>query len=965
MHLQDILWNPRLIHRLVGERRFTGDELVFVDVGMRDGIPNYWTMLHDQMRVIGFEPDEAECQRLNALSTPWHQICYLDALDSCPQIRQFYLREHNRAADGTFSRTWWSRRFGVATDREAVGFRPYRKWEEREVDIECRELRTTSYSRIAAERNFPLPDFMKIDVEGGELDVLKGAEEFLGPSGLLGMEIEVRFIPIQECPLFIDIYNYLSSRGYYLYNFSPYRAARRQLPMPVAWDHRDHHGKPLMDGATTKGQLQIADVFFARDLIADDFVVPPGERKAQLRVLKAAAIFELYNLADCAAELLLYYRDALNDLVDVDSYLEQLVPEEFGIDGPGAYLEWLRLYQTRRGRFALDGKPVGRTEQQRDGALERALVGADKRDGKAICSAGDGGEAAFAFDGDPTTCWKSGGGTDVEASAWIGYAFGKPQAVCRVRLVQPPDRLSGHSWLKVQASRDEGASWQDTLPEPAMIGAHDIEEIDLPDAEPACRWRVVAVEGDKSPAVLKISELSFLVHIPKGAHTAPVVLSPSDGEAICGGDGSGSPERAFDGNPATYWQGSSRNSKAGARTWIGYAFPQPESVFAVRVCQLEDTSTRRTCVRVEKSLDGGDTWLPAEPGAFKLAGAASRFELPPSQPARLWRVVADEADTTKSAPWAVAELEFILRDGKPKFESLDLRSPTVGTPLSSHDNGGAPDRAVDGRLDTFWASVERGAAVENQAWLGYKFTQPKAVRRIRIGQPPDKRYQLDLIRIDKSFDGGQRWLPANPTPVRLTGVTSWIDLPPSEPARHWRLVATGNDCPSDKEGWAVTELALVLEANLPELERINTWSPSVGSAMASGDGAGDPRRAFAENADVFWISAERGNAVKDNAWIGFEFAAATAVRRICVKQTDNYSFRQDLVRVEHVLEGGGPWCAAASNPFRLDGCAGWIDLPVCPAARGWRIVAASDNATGPEHAWTVTSVEFYTPSPME
>jgi hypothetical protein len=44
---------------------------------------------------------------------------------------------------------------------------------------------------------------------------------------------------------------------------------------------------------------------------------------------------------------------------------------------------------------------------------------------------------------------------------------------------------------------------------------------------------------------------------------------------------------------------------------------------------------------------------------------------------------------------------------------------------------------------------------------------------------------------------------------------------------------------------------------------------------------------------------------------------------------------------------------------------GWIDLPACQAARGWRIVAASDNATDPEHAWTVTGLEFYVPPQKE
>src|SRR5215469_11346436 len=122
MNVDDILWNPRLLHHLVTARVFAGDELVLVDVGMRAGIPEQWTMLKDQMRVIGFEPDEAECARLNALSTAWQQVCYPFALDLRSQTRELYLREHNRAADGIFARTWWSKRFGAGTANEMRRF---------------------------------------------------------------------------------------------------------------------------------------------------------------------------------------------------------------------------------------------------------------------------------------------------------------------------------------------------------------------------------------------------------------------------------------------------------------------------------------------------------------------------------------------------------------------------------------------------------------------------------------------------------------------------------------------------------------------------------------------------------------------------------------------------------------------------------------------------------------------------
>jgi hypothetical protein len=349
---RDLLWNPRMTHRLVRDKVFSGSELVLVDVGMRGGIQQHWTMLKDQLRVIGFEPDEAECRRLNSAQTEWNQVCFPVFLDSLPRERGGYQRAHNRAADGLHPNKGGGQRFGVPQDNNwaAAG-----RITQQNQNIHVKDLmklnqapsttfvKTTTYEIVSDDNGLPTPDFMKVDVEGAEYDVLRGAERFLGPDGMFGLEVEVRIAPLMDAPSFTEVCQYLAGRGYHPYNMSLTRFSRNALPLEPDGYHTDHLDNPMLDGPTQRGQVISGDFVFFRDLIVDDVVSP-------LRILKCAAVLEIYNLPDCAAELLIYYRNLLSSHIDVDRHLAHLVPDVF--KRPPLYSEYIDLYKRRFGRFS-------------------------------------------------------------------------------------------------------------------------------------------------------------------------------------------------------------------------------------------------------------------------------------------------------------------------------------------------------------------------------------------------------------------------------------------------------------------------------------------------------------------------------------------------------------------------------------------------------------------------------------
>lgn len=141
--------------------------------------------------------------------------------------------------------------------------------------------------------------------------------------------------------------------------------------------------------------------------------------------------------------------------------------------------------------------------------------------------------------------------------------------------------------------------------------------------------------------------------------TSSFAIPDGDQLAICGGDGSGKPECAFDGDPNTFWISSQRGLEVKDQAWIGYVFAEPVSVAGLRIVQSDRTGYRQDLIRVEKSTDKGVRWTPVTTEPVRLIGSDPLIELPEGPPARHWRIVAaaDNASEPGEA-WSVIELKF-------------------------------------------------------------------------------------------------------------------------------------------------------------------------------------------------------------------------------------------------------------------------------------------------------------------
>lgn len=201
------------------------DRIVIVDVGAANGFNSVaWEQFKDRLQLIMFEPDQ---RSFNNLVASQNELVYNAALAECEETRDLYLTRKPELSSF---------------------YRPNKKYldlfpnKDRWDILECIQVKTSPLHSF--QEQIGQVDFMKLDTQGSELEILRGSAQML--QGCLGVELEVEFIELYEGqPLFGDVCQYLKSRGFEFYDFiTEYRYGRKEL--------------------NRRGQLAFADAIFLR-----------------------------------------------------------------------------------------------------------------------------------------------------------------------------------------------------------------------------------------------------------------------------------------------------------------------------------------------------------------------------------------------------------------------------------------------------------------------------------------------------------------------------------------------------------------------------------------------------------------------------------------------------------------------------------------------------------------------------
>jgi FkbM family methyltransferase len=198
---------------------------VFADVGARWGVHDSWRAISPPVQIVAFEADENECQRLT------------EAEDGLVRYEPVALGAETGPATLHVTRDPGSSSL-YPPDEALIDAHPV---------LQVHSLVSTRTIQLQTldewcERERLDVDAIKLDVQGAELDVLRGAKRQLHHVVMIETEVELNPLYVDQ-PLFADVDRFLRARGFVLWRLT----------------HLVHYGRDRLDSTAPIADAQAFD----------------------------------------------------------------------------------------------------------------------------------------------------------------------------------------------------------------------------------------------------------------------------------------------------------------------------------------------------------------------------------------------------------------------------------------------------------------------------------------------------------------------------------------------------------------------------------------------------------------------------------------------------------------------------------------------------------------------------------
>lgn len=274
------------------------ERIVVLDGGAREAFRDpRWKSIHpSRLTLHGFDIDAEACADLNRQAAERKLNHHYHALGlwSAPTRRTFRVNQ----SPGGSSLFPQNKPF---TDRwKFEGRETARNGADMFYEVDFQDTDLTSLDVWAAEQKVNDVDFMKLNVQGAELEILNGAASLI--DSVLGLQVEVSFVETYtDRPFFADLDVWLRRHGFMFFDLiGRFHLGRSRSPL------NSLHTK-LRD--TSLGQLMEGHGVYFRDPI--DLVQKglPIDFLTLSKLLKLVSLVELYDQTEYAFELLYWGAD--------------------------------------------------------------------------------------------------------------------------------------------------------------------------------------------------------------------------------------------------------------------------------------------------------------------------------------------------------------------------------------------------------------------------------------------------------------------------------------------------------------------------------------------------------------------------------------------------------------------------------------------------------------------------------
>jgi FkbM family methyltransferase len=150
----------------------------------------------------------------------WLQKSFQDILDVNPKVQFYPVGAGER--EGSFQ-------FTIVDRDDSCSFR-YSKEEAETAGFEQIEIPVVTLNGLLSENKWPIPDIIKIDAEGLDIEVLKGASSYFGKTEIFIVEAGVVNKLFENS--FLKLINFMDENGYRLFEITD---LNRPFKLQVLW----------------------------------------------------------------------------------------------------------------------------------------------------------------------------------------------------------------------------------------------------------------------------------------------------------------------------------------------------------------------------------------------------------------------------------------------------------------------------------------------------------------------------------------------------------------------------------------------------------------------------------------------------------------------------------------------------------------------------------------------------------